>query len=307
MRYVLTQDILGCPHCDELTEAEFSDIELCTSRLLHVLFFEEKLNYVLDNYIEFERELINTSLDYAYDRSHIVEDGRDRFHAIHRRIVNLLSTGRMYLDQLEHHLSAIYPNDAHQREALTKTKADEYDHKERPSYRFVEALRNYVQHRGFAIHGISHRSRLVGEPIETRIRNMIVPEVNASQLADDPKFKKNVLHELQKTGNKIDIRPLIRDYVDSIRRIHQQIRASLSGDVDKWDRQLKSIIGGYVAKFGGNALALTARALGKNSRIVRAIPIYEGTIQRRQELQRRNKRLAECACQFVSNEIDTGK
>jgi hypothetical protein len=65
MDYGLTCDVLTCKHFLFLTEEEFEAARKARGHLFEVLDIEEKLNIVLENYIEYEHELLQITLKDA--------------------------------------------------------------------------------------------------------------------------------------------------------------------------------------------------------------------------------------------------
>jgi putative IMPACT (imprinted ancient) family translation regulator len=95
----------------------------------------------------------------------------------------------------------------------------EYD--DNVEYRFMEALRNHVQHRGIPIHLARQHARWTGTG-ESRLMEFSV-DIFAlrSEMEDDHKFKKSVLTEM---SERVDLKLATRSYLDSISAIHQFAR-----------------------------------------------------------------------------------
>ena len=112
---------------------------------------------------------------------------------------------------------------------LLKNKAKEEKNSQyvkRLGFRFLEALRNHVQHRGFPIHQIYYSYQNVGTPDNLKLLHTVVPNTKLSVLEEDKKFKKEILNEMKanQDNDAIDIRPLIREYVEGIGKVHGRIR-----------------------------------------------------------------------------------
>jgi hypothetical protein len=56
------------------------------------------------------------------------------------------------------------------------------------------------------------------------IKYLITPEVIIRELKESGSFKASVLKDLEQAGNKIDIRQLVRGYMDSFARVHKSVR-----------------------------------------------------------------------------------
>lgn len=112
---------------------------------------EENYELLLSNYLDLEKECLNVAVDYMVRTS---TDYTDLFNirlAFNRRIVNLLTSTRLYKDQIQKYIGACTPNDKNILKRVKKLFSDEEDCFE---YRFMEALRNHVQHSGLAVRSI---------------------------------------------------------------------------------------------------------------------------------------------------------
>ena len=69
MDYGLTCDVLTGKHFLSLTEEEFEAARKARRHLFEVLDIEEKLNIVLEDYIEYELELLQITLEDGFCRN----------------------------------------------------------------------------------------------------------------------------------------------------------------------------------------------------------------------------------------------
>lgn len=101
-----------------ITAEQFNDIRAAKERLMFGVGIEEKLDLLLENYAEFERTLLNMALEYSIfpGKSQALLDGGT--HLANRRMVNFLTTARLYLDQVSHDFSNIYGRDSDQHESF---------------------------------------------------------------------------------------------------------------------------------------------------------------------------------------------
>ncbi|WP_171715749.1 hypothetical protein [Paenibacillus phytohabitans] len=99
-------------------------------------------------------------------------------------------------------------------------------------YRVMEALRNFVQHRGLPVHVISHKTSRTDD---NRIKHLIIPIIRINDLESDGKFKKKLLEELKEEGDKLDIRLYIRQYIQSFYKFQKFIREILAEEVQNND------------------------------------------------------------------------
>lgn len=215
----------------ELTEPEYSTIVTAMHRIYIANDIEEKLDLLLENFLEYERDLLSLSL-----RSSLFTEFDDHSVAlerqlINRRVVNLLSTARMYIDQVCHSVSQLLPPDSEL--DLKKLFSAEYD--DHLEYRVAENLRNYSQHRAFPVHQVAWPS--AWEEMDSESRRMrfgLVPSISLDELEAEGGFKASVLKELKDSGKThFSLTLILRRYVESLATVHTQVRASISDQTAK--------------------------------------------------------------------------
>ncbi len=152
----------------EIERARFKILKASRPILTHALAIEEKYSIIITNFLELEREATNASISAMVQSPIEYKDFFDVRLALNTCLVNLLTSVRLYVDQLSSHISACLPDD---NEAKSNTKSlfsAEYD--SRFEYRFMEALRNYVQHSGIPVHRVDTGSKwtsLVGHAVNS--------------------------------------------------------------------------------------------------------------------------------------------
>ena len=190
---------------------------------------EEKLSLVLDNFFEFEAELLKLAEEVVIWGGHEFIDTMQRRLLLDRRLINVLSACRLYLDQTDHVISNIFGNPSSELSGIKQFKNKLYD--EHFGYRLMETLRNHAQHAGLVVHGISHNfhhhyrnegGKRVLEGAKTECA--VIPECNVSILAQDSDFKVSVLKEAEAIGKNLDLRRPLREYVSCITIVHREIR-----------------------------------------------------------------------------------
>ncbi len=230
---------MGCNARKEITCAEFALIRMHKSNLIRTLEIEERFDIVLANYVEFEKEILDRAVEhnlFAKMTPHQMHEDRT---ALNRRITNLLSSCRLYLDQLRHSIKAIYGEGA-EFDAIEKLTNIEYD--KHFSYRLMEAMRNFVQHRGLAAssYSISHQLTDLGN--DGRVACTVTPQVICKDLENDPQFKATVKDELRALPNCLDLKPYVREYIECLWRIHSGVRSQLSSGCLLWEQTLRKAI-----------------------------------------------------------------
>ena len=164
---------------------------------------EQKFDLVFENYADYERELLDLSLHQALRRDLDWPGSQNDIAAVSRRLANLLSAARLYLDQINHDLRATFgPTSDVPRIVKAKT-AEQYD--ARFGYRLMYSLRNAVQHRSMPVHALSYSSESVGQGLQFRA----IPSIDVVRLKD-AKLKPAVFAELESRGETVELTPLVR-------------------------------------------------------------------------------------------------
>lgn len=299
MKYGITRRVANCVTFIELSHDEFNLARSAKENLMHALYIEEKINYVLENFVEFERELLNAAVDNVVFSDIAWSKSVNELHTVNRRIVNLLAACRLYLDQVAHNIHAIYGRASSQSILFRQATSDEYE--THLGYRVMEAMRNYVQHRGFPVHLVTRSSKPVETAEGRRVMHTVIPNVDVSELAADAKFKASILQELQEFGNMIDLRPLIREFVSSIGRIHVRIREMLSGDICEWEATMTGIITRLCDTSGEKAIGIVVVAQDESGAYVEQVNVFEEFMTRRQDLERKSRNLTHYGLSFVTS------
>jgi hypothetical protein len=191
---------------------------------------EEKITLLLDNYDEFEAELLKLAEEakrILSAKTKLIDRMRPRV-LLNRRIVNVLTACRLYLDHSNHTISELFANKTGELNAAKKRGSAAYD--DNLSYRFMEELRNHVQHRGLLVQCLSFRHSHESDDV----RLTVEPRLKLSDLEEDPKFKKSILDEIKAACRKgpereeVNLHRPIREYVAAIWRLHVANREAIA-------------------------------------------------------------------------------
>jgi hypothetical protein len=130
----------------EIDVKRFEAVESAKNVCLFALGLEEKFQLVVDNYIEWETELLKQAQASILRQTNKFEAMQHRI-VLARRLTNVLTGFRLFVDQADHALSKIFGNPSDELQTIKQFKAKLYDNCF--GYRFLEALRNHVQHCDF--------------------------------------------------------------------------------------------------------------------------------------------------------------
>lgn len=305
MKFGISKRVMGFTGFIEIDEAEYLLIKTARQNLLEILFLEEKLDLVTENFYEYETELLSiASRMMVFSNDDHLSMSRER-NLIGRRIVNLLSAGRMYIDQSVQHVERMYGANSSNLDVIKKEITLQYD--KNLGYRVMEALRNYVQHRGFPIHSMKFSHKRVDVDTDFQLLHRAIPLIGVLELAEDDNFKKSVLNELKEIQHDdwVDAKPLIREYTEGICNIHEKIREVVRPDLLKWERILDETIEKFQNKFGKEIplAGLIIASAESDGLWAETKTISKGSIERRQVLEKKNGQFINLRKRYASNEI----
>lgn len=307
MRYEIKKLVFSSPGSIEIDEEQYKRIKMAIVSLFELLFYEEKLDLVIENFQEYESELLLiASRDMVFKDADYFSMSRER-NTVSRRIVNLLSTCKMYLDQSIQHVNNMFGKNSEISSFLGREITSQYDNNF--SYRVMEALRNYTQHRGFPIQNMTFSGEWLEDENEEnhRLLHTVIPIIDVSELAEDGKFKKSVLNELLliSTKGEFDIRPFIRNYIEGIGNIHEKVRDVIRPDVEIWENIISNVIVMYRNEFGSDTslAGLSILAIDENNHLIEKKAIFNEFIKKRKALESKNRFYVNLHTRYASNEI----
>lgn len=291
-----------------ITAKEFQRIARATQTVRICLGLEEKFDLLLENYAELERSLLKMALRHSIFPGEIDTLLSDGAHTMNRRLVNLLTTARLYLDQARHDLSDVHGSSSDAFQQLEQAAHREYD--TNSGYRIMEALRNYAQHQSLPIHAISFPMSRADVTTTSRLRFGVVLYTNVDYLREE-RFKTVVLNDLEAVADQrrlADLLPIIRSYVESLGHIHAQVRLINRVALHEADEILtghltlaQSTLGVKSGLFA-TAEMEDARNSREFIRSKRSIYLGDRLIRRREYLERKNADLKNIAQRYVSSE-----
>ena len=238
--YELRRQVRDSKNAVRIDKTKYANLDQAQDVLLHALYIEEKLYLLLENFVEYEGELLSVALSRMVFQRNDYTEFRDDASLINRRLINLLSACRAYLDSLPHHVNQICSPSKDESATLKKAMNEQYDSVF--GYRVMEALRNYVQHRGFPFQSltISETAKWCGK--KQVMVSTVDPFLEPKQLSLDGGFKKKVLNEMAQRGDNVYIKLLVRQYISSIRNIHRQARELVSNCLTRQKEALESAL-----------------------------------------------------------------
>jgi len=282
----------------EITPVRFAEITVAATSLRGALDIEEKYNLVLENFEEFEAELLNNALRRSLFQTHDWSEAITELHRLNRRLVNFLATCRLYVDQVPHNLSQLFGTNSSIAVVFETSKSREFD--ARLGYRVMDAMRNYIQHRSLPIHVISYQLHWRDLPAGRFREHTVVPEVETAKIREDGKFKPTTLTELEALGAQVDLTPLVRQYVAGLAMIHKDLRASLATHLEQWDQTIAQAGMDFVAA-GASDLTGLAVVKEENEAYTDEVYVSPTPTTRRQWLERKNSHIEHYEAALVAS------
>ncbi len=304
MKYSLQLRVLSGPYKIDLTKKEFDEYLFARDFIRMATDIEEAFDIFIDNYLDFENTLLQSTNQYLVR----MIDTHETFHAerrlFNRKIENLLTTSRAYLYQAERHIMNQYGQDSPQLLNYKDKLRLEYD--THLGYRVIEALRNHVQHYGFPIHNVVYSGRVIGDiKNNPKWRFVITPFIMTKHLEQNKHFKKKILGELKllEKKNGIDLKLLIREYVESLANMHIEARLIMQEHIT----QSEDLFGTAIKRFSEYYPQIAPYGLEliseNNGEIATSVSFLKESCESRKNLEKKNKNLVNLSKRYVTNEI----
>jgi hypothetical protein len=236
MKYRLRRPVTVGRQFREISKDDFNEWRSTQKKLLAVFNIEVTFDLLIENYAEFERDLLSLGLRIALfgERGEPLETYRE----VNRRVANLLSSARLYLDQIPQELNTIHGKKSKQADSFKECTSRQYDSS--LAYRVMEALRNHSQHFGFPVHAAAHSLAWENTNADSRLRAGLDLFVSVQNVKENRKFNKKVLDELAAVAEKghVNLTRLVREYVEKLCEVHKFLRSLISDDIASWDQTI---------------------------------------------------------------------
>src|SRR5262249_11051867 len=107
-RFGLSRCVLGSQAYLPLEESEYKEIVDAKSHLIDALVAEEKFDLLVENYLELEKSLLNVTADQMVLRNQDYRWFQFQRNLINRRLVNMLSACRGYVDYITRYSRVVH-------------------------------------------------------------------------------------------------------------------------------------------------------------------------------------------------------
>ena len=109
--------------------------------------------------------------------------------------------------------------------------------------------------------------------------------------------------ELEALGGRVDLKPLVRQYVAALSDVHKQLRALTDTCVAKWDAVFDQALQQFKAAFPTEESLVGLSAVQKGAEEKTAVGIFSDAIKYRKALQRKNRMLESLESRHVTGEV----
>jgi predicted RNA binding protein with dsRBD fold (UPF0201 family) len=297
MKYILRKAVLNIVPEIEINKEKYLEYRNARKVLSNCLAIEEKYEILISNYLEFERQILDATTSYMV-RAHLdYSDFFDVRLGLNIRLVNFLTSARLYIDQLNQHVRECVPDLQDAKELVKALFSKEYD--EHPEYRFMEALRNYVQHRGIPVHQTLQSGKWTSLGDDGLLEYSMDPTSQRSILAEDVQFKKSVLEEL---NEEIDLKASTRCYVESISNVHDAARQIIAQAVTAARNLLEDAHKQYAVIYSESLVGLSA-CIWAEGKQIESISLLLNWDDIRIKLQKRNRKATNLRKRYVTGKL----
>lgn len=254
MNYSLRRLAINYPQFVALSEDEYKEAKEANNSLIGILNIEEAYNILIETYVDFEQGLLDLALRKLAFQDYEAVSSIGEIHRLNLKLASFLTTVRLYMDQSPKNLVQLYKRSSGVLDQLKSVKEEERS--SHFGFRVMEQLRNLIQHQGLPIFAMEYGRSLKNKRADKHIVLSVTPFINLHDLKNARGITTTLKAEIESKQNKTDLRPLMREYVESIGRIHKFIRELISQDVKRWRDILHTLSERYEAIDPGELTAL---------------------------------------------------
>lgn len=268
MNYCLRVIALGHPLKVELTQSEFEELKYAKNILTKFFNFTENYRVAVESYRAVEKAKHEAELNHMLYSDFGYKSLADTRVVLNAPIVGYLSSSRYFLDSTDKFLSKILSEQ--EANIYKDLRGEIYD--STPQYAFIEALRNYVQHRELPIHNITYH-KFIEDKKENQDREIITALSIATSreiLRKDKKFKQEAIKDMP---DSINIISCIRHHLEGLWKLRKYIMDTYSYKSDTAREKVSESIDRYEQETSDEALGLNAVAYEEEYDIKESVPL----------------------------------
>ncbi len=293
MKYLVTRRAVRSDATITITRSEFVALKEAKHILSAGLDIEQQYEVLLSNYEDFEKEIMSVATEFML---YVPNDFRQYHARLNKRIINLLTTSLLYKDQVKQRARVIIRNSDEEVYKVETLFTEEYN--KHLEYRFMEQLRNHVQHFGFPVDSVT----LSGWVEHMHQVNMELPSTiefgsEKKRLQENPKFKKSVIEELDDT---VDLKQMTRKYVECLSEIQASIRTMILEKLNEARGLIEECINRYRDEIDEQANNVIITAFEEGGEDKEEVNLLLNWDDLRLELTKRNRILTDLSVKYVT-------
>lgn len=309
MVYRLVQLTLDSDEEIEISEHEFVAIKDARDVVWAALGSEQKFDIAIENYYEFEREILELSLQHSFAMMRSWEAYAHDRQRVERRLGNLTFATRLLLDQMKHDAASLL---GRRTDALAKLDATREAEEKTLPHRTLQVLRDRIQHHSFPEIGIVYNGGWEGregsDDPPRRLHGWLdlrlpVSELKGGQKRDD-KRARELAEELEAAAiEEIDFLDYVRKHVESVARIHGCFQELLEPRRAAAEELFLASIARGCQELGlerDKAVGLAAVKLRQNGSVEEEVHLFEQPVRYARTLRAKNRGLESISRRFVS-------
>jgi len=209
-----------CAH-ETMSHDKYITISNAYNFFNHCLSFEECFGILIENYIEFEVELLTQTAKLSFTGQSDFDTIFDSKLVANRRLTNLLSSCRMHIDQTNKFFYNVYTKSKATTQTIQNLFSTEYE--ARIGYRVMHELRNISQHESLPVQGLTFHSN---NNLSTQKRSLLhLTSLHiTTEFLKSTKCKQRIIQELEKLSSDIELKSFTREYISGLCSVHNSVR-----------------------------------------------------------------------------------
>ena len=279
----------------EIEENEFNELEKAKEFLHFIVNHEESYDIIISNYIEFEQEILQLTLQNVMYHDSTSSSFYELRMRLNKRLINLLTSVKLYQDLGIHQIPKYLTERVKYQTEIKKFFSNEYDNKNH--YRFMEELRKYTQHAGLAIHLTSFSMSRANSQNSSQLEYSVNFSSYSEQLKKDKMFNGS---KFPKMEEEIDLKLAVRHYIESVSFVHSSVRELFKNFTNDSRNKLESAHTKFKEEFKCDTNYLRATGIDRKSN-VKDISILLDWDDVRIILQHKNKRLTKLSDGYITS------
>lgn len=289
-KYFIKIMTIYCNFSLEIDAEYFNTLKSSRAVLDNALAIEEKYAILINNYIEIEKQVVNEIIGHMATSSIECQDDFNIHLALNVKLVNLLTSGRLYQDQAPRHIRSCLPGLSDALKKANNLFSHEYDHNFH--FRFMCALRNYVQHNGIPVHKGSRKTRWKNDHLEYSLSL----SASRSEIIHDNTFKTLILEEMP---DEVDLRSASRSYIESMSNVHENLRKMINESVNNSRLNIEKARDDFKEKYPDKDIDFLAACEYQDEHLTEKVSLFLDWDDIRKKLIARNKPLKNLSKSYI--------